>query len=259
MPKQKPRLGVYKFTSCDGCQLAFLNLGDDLIKLSDAVDIVHFAELGPVNPEANVDFAYVEGSISTPDEIQRIKTIRNNARYLITIGACATAGGIQALRNFDDTEKWMNAVYAKPETISTLKTSTAISNHVKVDLELWGCPVNSKQILDSINALLLKSTPDIRRDSVCMECKRNGYVCVMVTQDIPCMGPVTQTGCGALCPGVNRDCYACYGPSENPNTDSLSHWLKSLGLSNDEIKRRFLFIDSQSEPYKKAASKLQKG
>lgn len=258
MAGKKLRMAVHKFTSCDGCQLAFINLGEDLLELSTMVDIVHFAELGPVDPDAIVDVAYVEGSISTPEEEKRIKKIRANTDYLITIGACATAGGIQALRNFSDKDVWMKEIYAKPDTISALKTSTAIADHVKVDLALWGCPVNGKQVLDAVRTLLQHTTPDVRRDSVCMECKRRGYVCVLVTKGTPCMGPVTQTGCGALCPGANRDCYACYGPSENPNLQSLTHWLLSLGFSPEAIQRRFLFINNQAPAFKQAGMKLKK-
>lgn len=254
----KPKLAVHKFTSCDGCQLAFINLGQDLLKLADAVDIVHFPEIGPVNPEAQVDFAFVEGSVSTPEEQKRIQIVRQNARYVITIGACATAGGIQALRNFADADEWMADVYAKPEKISTLATSTAIAKHIRVDLELWGCPASGKQVLDAMRSFLQKAMPEVARDSVCMECKRRGYICVLVSQGIPCMGPVTQTGCGALCPGVNRDCYACYGPSENPNTTSLSNKFANIGLSKAAIKRRFLFINNQAPAFLQAGKSDEK-
>lgn len=252
MSMNKMSMAVHKFTSCDGCQLAFINLGEELLELASVVDIVHFAELGPVNPDAIVDIAFVEGSISTPEEINRIKKIRENTTYLVTIGACATAGGIQALRNFSNKDEWIKDVYAQPETISALETSTAISHHVKVDLELWGCPVNGQQVLAVVRTLLQKARPDVRRDSVCMECKRRGYVCVLVTKEIPCLGPVTQTGCNALCPGANRDCYACYGPSENPNTSSLKAWFSGLGLTHKEITRRFLFINNQAPAFKQA-------
>lgn len=248
----KPRLAVHKFTSCDGCQLAFLNAGEALLTLSALVDIVHFAEAGMIDLETKVEIAFVEGSVSTPDEIERIRKIRENSQYIITIGACATAGGIQALRNFADHKEWMAGVYASPEYIKTLSTSTAISNHVKVDWELWGCPVNSKQVLDAIRSLLFKATPRIKRDSVCMECKRKDYVCVLVTQKANCMGPVTQTGCGALCPGLNRDCYACYGPSENPNTTSLGNWFKKYGTDNEAIAAQFFHINNQAPAFNQA-------
>lgn len=251
----KPKIAVYKFTSCDGCQLAFLNLGNDLLQLADVVDIVHFAELGMVNPNAKVDVAFIEGSISTPDDLERIKRIRANSQFLITIGACATAGGIQALRNFANTDAWVAAIYPHPETLSYLKTSTPIASHVTVDFELWGCPVNGEQILTAMKSLLLQVKPSVKRDSVCLECKRSGNICVMITKNIPCMGPVTQTGCGALCPSMGRDCYGCYGPSDNPNTDSLTKQFQQQGHSKVVIQRRFLFINNQAPAFLKAGTK----
>jgi len=239
----KPRIAVHKFSSCDGCQLALLNMDESLLLLNEFVDIVHFAEAGPIDADAKVDIAFIEGSVTTPHELERIQAIRANSKYLITIGACATAGGIQALRNYANVETWVKDIYASPEYISTLKTSTPISAHVKVDLELWGCPVSSKQVLDVVRVLLRGTTPGIRRDSLCMECKRQGNVCVLVTKQKPCMGPVTQTGCGALCPSAKRDCYACYGASDNPNPDSLSQYFSNIGLSAEQIRRRFLFIN----------------
>lgn len=248
----KPRLGIYKFTSDDGCQLAFLNAGESLITLSQLVDIVHFVEAGIINVDVDVDIAFIEGSISTPDEQARIKKIRANSKYLITMGACATAGGIQALRNFADHQEWLAAVYAKPEFIESLATSTPISDHVHVDLELWGCPVNTKQVLDAVRALLFGVMLRVSRDSVCLECKRNGNVCVLVTKKMPCVGPVTQLGCGALCPSVGRACYGCYGPSENPNTHSLGKWFAGFGMMPAAITRQFWHINNQAHAFKEA-------
>lgn len=248
----KLRLAVHKFTSCDGCQLAFLNAGESLLALSELVDIVHFVEAGKVNTEAKVDIAFVEGSISTPDEIARIKEIREASRYVITIGACATAGGIQALRNFVDDQVWMKQVYAQPEYIKTLSTSTAISHHIKVDTELWGCPVNTRQVIAAVSSLLHHATPAQKRDKVCMECKRRGYVCVLVAKKQACMGPVTQVGCGALCIGVGRPCYACYGPAENINAKAIGQRFESLGLTKKEIAHQFLHINNQAPAFTQA-------
>ena len=250
----KPRIAVHKFTSCDGCQLAFLNAGEALLTLSELVEIVHFAEAGAVDLAAEVDIAFVEGSISTADEEARIKKIRANSKHLITIGACATAGGIQALRNFADAKEWMASVYASPDYIKSLSTSTAISAHVRVDCELWGCPVSAHQVFDAIRSLLSKATPRIKRDSECMECKRKGNVCVLVTKKQACMGPVTQTGCGSLCPSVGRGCYACFGPKENPNTTSLGNRFASFGLTKKAIAQKFLHINNQAPAFNKAAN-----
>ncbi len=240
----KPTVAVHKFSSCDGCQLAFLDLGEDLLTLSEQVDLVHFAEAGPVNEEAAVDIAFVEGSISTPDDPARIERIRRNSRYLVSIGACATSGGIQALRNMADVGQWVAAIYAQPEYIHSLDTSTAIARHVRVDAELWGCPVNPQQILSTVRALLSGVLPVLPPDSLCQSCKRRQTGCVMVISGQPCLGPVTRTGCGALCPSVGRACYGCYGPLEHPNIDSLSQRFGELGLDREQIARRFHFIHS---------------
>ena len=248
------RLAVHKFTSCDGCQLAFLNLGEPLIELAGLVDIVHFPEAGPMDPEALVDVAFVEGSISTEDEIERIQTIRRNSRYLITIGACATSGGIQALRNVSDGDAWLRDIYPQPEFLRSLDHSDAISTHVRVDLELWGCPVDSDQVLAALKSLLLGVTPVEQHDKVCMECKRHQTVCVMVSKGIPCMGPVTLAGCGALCPAFGRDCYACYGPSETINPSALTRRLAGFGLLPADVYRRFASIQNGAPEFREVAA-----
>lgn len=253
--RTKPRIAVHKFSSCDGCQLAFLNAGEALLQLAALVDIIHFAEAGPVEPEAEVDIAFVEGSISTPQELERIQRVRANSRYLVTLGACATSGGLQALRNFADTGEWTQAIYAQPEHIHSLATATPIAEHVKVDLALWGCPVNGEQVLAAVGSLLLGVTPVEDKGKVCMACKRHQAVCVMVTRGEPCMGPVTRTGCGALCPRFGRDCYACFGPAENSNGEALGLRFKGLGLVPREIRDRFLFISNGVPEFKKAAAR----
>ncbi|MDH5388564.1 MAG: sulfhydrogenase subunit delta [Gammaproteobacteria bacterium] len=245
----KPTVAVHKFSSCDGCQLALINLGEPLLVLTELVDILHFAEAGPVDEDAKVDIAIIEGSISASHDIERIKKIRDNSTYLITIGACATSGGIQALRNMADTNQWIAGIYANPSVIDTLDNSSAIKDYVNVDLELWGCPVSQRQIINAIRALLFGVMPVEEHDKICMECKRHQTVCVMVTKGEPCMGPVTRTGCGALCPSVGRDCYGCYGPAENPNTQAMANRLEGLGLVSDEVARRFLFINSGADAF----------
>jgi len=245
----KPRVAVHKFSSCDGCQLAFLNLGEDLLQLSELVDIVHFAEAGMRAAEASVDLAFVEGSISTPHEQERIKQVRANSKYLVTLGACATCGGLQALRNMADGNAWLADIYASPACIPFLPTSTPVAQHVRVDLELWGCPVSSRQVLMAVRDLLFGVTPRPEHDKVCLECKRSGSVCVMITQAKPCMGPVTRTGCGALCPSVGRACYACFGPAENAQCAALSARFEGLGLLPREIAQRFLFINNAAPEF----------
>jgi coenzyme F420-reducing hydrogenase gamma subunit len=193
------------------------------LSLFEQVDVIHFAEAGPVNVEEAVDISFVEGSLSTPDDVQRIKQIRDNSNHVITIGACAAAGGLQALRNIAAQDDWVQSVYATPEYISTLDQVMPIGKQIKVDFELWGCPVNTHQITTALRSLLNGVMPVNEQDSLCLECKRQNHVCVMVSRGLPCMGPVTRTGCGALCPEVGRDCYGCYGPAENANIKSLGN------------------------------------
>ncbi len=242
----KPTVAIHKFTSCDGCQLAILNLGEALLTLTELVDIKNFAEAGILDEDAQVDIAFIEGSISTPREMAQVKKIRGQSHYLISMGACATSGGIQALRNMHDGEEWINAIYASPQHIESLATSTPLADHVRIDLELWGCPVSSEQIATTIRALLFGVLPRIEHDKVCLECKRSQAVCVMVSRSEPCMGPVTNTGCGALCPQFGRACYACYGPAENPNPNALANRFEGLGMSAAEISRNFLFINNNA-------------
>ena len=254
IPVRRPRVAVHKFSSCDGCQLAFLNLGEPLLELAERVELVHFAEAGPVDPEAEVDIAFVEGSVSTPEEVERIGRIRRHSRFLVTLGACATAGGIQALRNFADGDAWLADIYASPEHIQSLATVTPIASHVKVDLELWGCPVSGHQVLAALRSLLSGVMPREERDKVCLACKRSGALCVVVTRGEPCMGPVTRSGCGALCPRFGRGCYGCYGPAPQPATRAHRQCLAGLGLGPGEIRRHYHFIASQAPEFLEAGN-----
>ncbi|MGA7180737.1 MAG: sulfhydrogenase subunit delta [Thiobacillaceae bacterium] len=250
-----PKVAVHKFSSCDGCQLAFLNMGPDLLKLTEFVELVHFAEAGLLAPDAEVDLAFIEGSISTADDVERIQRIRKQSRMLVAIGACATAGGVQALRNGPHSVHWLASLYQNPEHVESLPTSTPIGAHVRVDYELFGCPVTSEQVLAVVNSLTLGVTPHVTSEKVCVECKRRGLTCVMVSKGIPCMGPVTHGGCGALCPSLGRDCYGCFGPAELANTDSLTRQFKSLGLSDEAIAQRYGSINSFAPTFFAAADR----
>ncbi len=231
----KPKLGVFKFASCDGCQLSLLSLEDQILALADTIEIAYFLEATSRIQPGPYDIALVEGSITTADDVERIHQIRADSRFLVTLGACATAGGIQSLRNWADCDEFVQAVYASPETISTLATSTAIADHVPVDFELRGCPINPHQLLEVIRSRLAGRRPRTPSYSVCLECKRRGTVCVMVAQGKVCLGPVTQAGCHALCPTFSRGCYGCYGPAAQPNLVSLSDQLLRRGVPQEQI------------------------
>ncbi|KKK72556.1 hypothetical protein LCGC14_2902700, partial [marine sediment metagenome] len=248
--KQKPKLAVYKFASCDGCQLSLLDCEDELLAIAGEVEIANFPEASRAVQGGPYDVTLVEGSVTTPHDAKRIQEVRKLSKVIVTIGACATAGGIQALRNFSDVKDFISIVYAKPEYIDTLETSTAIADHIPVDFELRGCPINKQQLLELICAFLNGRRPNIHQHSVCVECKQRGTVCVMVSQGTMCLGPVTQAGCNAICPSYNRGCYGCFGPKETPNTSSLSSWLKEGGKSNPELIRVFRGFNAYAEDFR---------
>ncbi|WP_037305879.1 oxidoreductase [Amycolatopsis orientalis] len=235
----KPTLAVWKFTSCDGCQLTLLDCTDELLTLAGEVSIAQFLEASSEVLPGPYDISLVEGSITTPDEVRRIKQVRERSKVLVSIGACATAGGIQALRNFADVREFTSVVYASPQYIDTLATSTPISAHVEVDYELHGCPIDRGQLLGTITALLAGREPDLPRGTVCEDCKRRGLTCVMVADGTPCLGPVTRAGCGALCPAFRRGCFGCFGPSAAPNTKAFIPLLEVHGLTGDATDKVF--------------------
>ncbi len=237
MTAPRPRLAVWKFASCDGCQLSLLDCEDELLALAEGVQIALFAEASSNMLPGPYDVSLVEGSITTAHDRERIQQVRAESGLLVTIGACATAGGIQALRNFRDVEEWKQLVYARPEVIDALATSTPIAEHVKVDFELRGCPVSKRQLLELLAALLAGRRPNVSTASVCEECKARGTPCVMVAHGTPCLGPVTQAGCGAICPAYNRGCYGCFGPKETPNPAALSERLTELGMDRATLLR----------------------
>ena len=251
----RPKLAVWKFASCDGCQLTLLNCEDELIPLAGEVQIAYFPEATRSVVEGPYDVSLVEGSVTTPEELERIQRIREMSRRLITIGACATSGGIQALRNFGDIAEFRSIVYAHPEYLSTLSRSTPISAHVSVDFELRGCPINKHQLLEVLAAAIQGRAPRIPSYSVCVDCKRRGTVCVAVANGTPCLGPVTQAGCGALCPAFDRGCYGCFGPQDTPNTSSLADRLLTLGMRQGEVLRIYRTFNAASEPFRRESER----
>jgi coenzyme F420-reducing hydrogenase gamma subunit len=251
----KPRLAVWKFASCDGCQLSLLDCEDELLRVADAVEIAYFPEATRSRIRGTYDLSLVEGSITTAHDAERIQEVRRRSRTLVTIGACATAGGIQALRNFADIDDFIAAVYAHPEYIETLSTSTPISDHVAVDFELRGCPISKTQLLEVVSAFLRGRRPVTPAHSVCLDCKLKGNVCVTVAHGTPCLGPVTHSGCDALCPSYNRGCYGCYGPKENPNAAALSERLDELGMNQAERLRFYRTFNAWADPFRKESER----
>ncbi len=249
----RPKLAVWKFSSCDGCQLSLLDCEDELLAVAGQVDIAYFPEASRAVVKGPYDLSLVEGSITTPHDAERIQRVRRVSKFLVTIGACATAGGIQALRNFRDVKEFISIVYASPQYIDTLGQSTPISDHVRVDFELRGCPINKQQLVEVISAYLRGRKPNTPPHSVCVECKLRGTVCVMVARGTPCLGPVTHAGCGAICPAYARGCYGCFGPMETPNTAALSARWGQMGVDAGTIIRAYRGFNAYAEAFRKAS------
>jgi sulfhydrogenase subunit delta len=246
----RPKLAVWKFSSCDGCQLSLLDCEDELISVADSVEIAYFLEASRVEIAGPYDISLVEGSITTAHEAERIQRVRAQSKSLIVIGACATAGGIQALKNLRDLGQLTRSVYARPEYIDSLATSTAIQDHVPVDFELRGCPINKEQLLEVLNAALNGRKPNVPNYSQCLECKLAGTVCVMVAGGQPCLGPVTQAGCGNVCPSCRRGCFGCFGPQETPNTAPLSQRLTELGMDARGLRHYYRLYTANAPAFR---------
>ncbi|MCA9102588.1 MAG: oxidoreductase [Planctomycetales bacterium] len=255
----KPKLAVFKFASCDGCQLSLLDAEDELLAVAGAVEIAYFLEARTQTVDGPYDVGIVEGSVTTEHDRQRIRDVRRQCKYLVSIGACATAGGIQALRNWAAVDEFISHVYARPDYISTLATSTPIAEHVTVDFELRGCPINKYQLVELIASLLKGRKPRVPEYSVCVECKRRGTVCVAVAQGVACLGPVTQAGCGAICPSYNRECFGCYGPKEQPNPTSLAAHYAEAGSDKMHLVRLLRNFNAHAPAFRDASDLVESG
>lgn len=226
-------IGIFKFASCDGCQLAFFDIADKLVEI-EQLNISYFLEGQSENNFDKFDISFIEGSISTPEDIETVKKIREKSKKVVLIGACATSGGIQSIRNYLNYEEILNYVYPSPEYIKSLEKSFPASDFINVEYELRGCPINKEHLLEVINSLLLDKTPNLPEYPVCLECKIKGNPCVLVLGK-PCIGSITASGCGAICPSFNRGCYGCFGPIKKPNIDSLIETFKEKNLDGDKF------------------------
>jgi len=257
MARRNPKLAVWKFTSCDGCQLSLLDLEDELLAMAERLTVAYFREATRAVVKGPYDLSLVEGSVSTPEQLKQVEQVRKNSKLLVAIGTCATSGGLQALRNFADVSEYLRQVYPAPQHLQTLADSTPISAHVPVDLELQGCPISKHQLLGVVSAYLHGGRLQVPGYSVCLECKRRGNICVLVSREMPCLGPVTRAGCGALCPSLHRGCYGCFGPKETPNPRSLATWFQArLNLAVADRVRLFRQFYANAEAFRAAAGSL---
>lgn len=257
MTATRPTVAVWKFASCDGCQLTILDCEDELLELAELLDIRYFLEAGPSELLDHFDISLVEGSITTAHDAERIRDIRARSGLLVTIGACATAGGIQALRNGADVAEYTSAVYANPQWIDTLATSTPIAAHVRVDHELYGCPISKAELLRTVLALVAGRKAPITSHSVCVECKQAANACLLVASGTACLGPVTHAGCGALCPSIGRGCFGCFGPSESANPDALRTALGDVGVGDDVLVRLLRTFNTNAPAFNEAATRYE--
>jgi coenzyme F420-reducing hydrogenase gamma subunit len=255
MSTKKPTLAVWKLASCDGCQLSLLDCEDELLAVAGAVDIAYFPEATSHVAPGPYDLSLIEGSVTSAHDAERLLTIRAESKALVTIGACATSGGIQALRNFRDHAEMMSVVYARPDYLDSLATSTPVAAHVSVDFELRGCPIDKHQLLEVVSAFLHGRKPNVHAHSTCLDCKMRGTVCVMVAHGTPCLGPVTHAGCGALCPTYARGCYGCFGPSSAAHAKPLGDRLLALGTKPNEVKRLFATFNAGAPAFKEESER----
>lgn len=255
---KKPKVAVIKLASCDGCQLTLLAAEDELLAITQAIDIVYFLEATSHIEPGPYDVTLVEGSITTPGDLERIRQIRAQTHYLVTIGACATSGGIQALRNWSDCDEMMQAVYASPEYIDVLRQSTGVAEHVKVDFELRGCPINKRQLIEVISSLAAGRNPRTPQHSVCLDCKRQGTVCVMVAEGAACLGPATQSGCNALCPAYDRPCYGCFGPAVQPNLVSLTSQFDAADTPKQAVVHALRTFNANAPEFRTESNRIER-
>lgn len=244
-------IGVVKLASCDGCQLALLGLGPLLLELGAHYRIAEFGEASSDRSDGPFDVLLVEGSVSTREQAEHLRHLREKAGLLVTIGACATSGGIQALRGWA-ADPVAPAVYPRPEWVEALATVSPVAEHVRVDAELRGCPIDPSQLLELLTAVRLGRRPQLPDEAVCVACKRAGLVCVVVAKGEPCMGPLTRTGCGAICPAWGRGCYGCFGPRESANVESWATDLLGRGLDDAAVAGRLALFTAWAPPFREA-------
>lgn len=248
----KLKCGFFKFTGCAGCQMEIIRAEDALPQLLEHIEISYWPMVTTKEWEDDLDVAFVEGSVSTPREIRELKEIRERANVLIAFGDCAITGCIPSIRNFMTQKEAEKAVYPRPDWIESIELRS-ISEYVDVDISLPGCPPHRNTILEVIKGAALGRTPYLRHHSVCVECKLKDIGCLLTEEKRPCMGPVTNAGCGAICPSYNRVCEGCYGPMSAPNAESMAQILLETGLTEEDVKRKFRKYAGWTPEFRKEA------
>lgn len=244
----KPRIAFFSFSSCEGCQLVVLTIEEQLLELVNLIDIVSFREAMSEKSD-EYDIAFVEGSITRTSEIERLKTIRETAKTVIALGACATIGGINCLKNQFEMDKVKDIVYGKMADNYDTIPARPIEAVVKVDYRIQGCPIDKDEFIEVTKSILIGKKPRIPDYPVCVECQMKENVCLF-EKGMICLGPVTRAGCKAICPTYNDGCVGCRGLIDDPNLSSHKNLLSEHGLTVDEaISQYMMFGGNSKEKY----------
>jgi len=232
----KLKVGVFKLTSCSGCQMVLVHLEESLLEVLKHVDLKYFRMVSDDDlPNEPLDAALVEGAVTNEEEAAMLKKIRRMSRFLVAAGACAATGGVNAMKNINPEGEVENIVYSSPEYVRSGK-AFGLNEYVKVDAYLYGCPIDRNELVNTLMSLVLHAPPYIPGLTVCMECKMKGNECVFITRKEPCLGPVTVGGCGALCPSNNAACEGCRGVLKGTNVSGLVTAWEKAGVSPELIR-----------------------
>jgi sulfhydrogenase subunit delta len=245
----KPKIAIFDFACCEGCQLQIVNLEEEILDLLGGADVVEWREAMSEKSD-EYDVAIIEGSITRMEDEERLKLIRSRAKVLIALGACATIGGINKLKNnFDDLDEVKKCVYGKAAGKPHLRTSPtkAVDEVVQVDYYVHGCPIDRKEFTYIVRSLLMGKKPEIPEWPVCVECKANGNPCLWQYGQV-CLGPIIRAGCGARCPSNGFRCFGCRGYIDNPNVEAAKDVITRFGLNIDDLKTKMVLFGSRQEP-----------
>jgi len=236
---EKKKIGIFKYSCCAGCEFQLIYFQHYVLETLKAVDVTYCKMLQSGGTEEGpFHVALIEGAITEQWQADQLKKIRESSKYLIPIGSCAVCGGIPAVKNTSQELNVERRVYTNTSVIHSLKAHP-VEHYVNVDGTIKGCPMGVRDLVELVKSLLLDITPQFLEYCVCVECKLRGNICVLVAYDEPCMGPVTNAGCGALCPSLNRGCYGCWGPMKDANARALADQFERMGLSREDISRCF--------------------
>jgi sulfhydrogenase subunit delta len=249
---KKPKLGFFKYSCCAGCEFQFMYFQKYVPETLTGFDFVYARMMkSGGNPDGPFDVALVEGTITESWQADELKKIREQSRLLFAIGTCAIDGGIPAIKATIPEIEAERKVYKKLSSVHSIRPH-AIDAYVKVDGYIRGCPPGERDLYEALSSVLAGKKPDFLEYSVCIECKLKGNICVLVAYAMPCMGPVTNAGCGALCPSMNRACYSCFGPMKQANGPALAKKFKMMGLPKDDIVRKFTEFGAGTIEFRRA-------